>query len=547
MGLLLGVDGGNTKTIAVVARRDGSVAGVGKSGLSDIHGAPTPSDGVGEIVRAVDAALAVAGVSVSDLDAATFSLAGVDWPEDFVYLRGELVRRLALGGEPAIVNDAVGAIRSGSPDWTGIAVVCGTGGAVGARNVRGDVFHYGFWPDGTGGGALGAQGLAAVWRADLGVGPETTLTGRALQRWGCSDPLELLHAFTRLDTPPIPVSEKSLFAEVVLDEAAVGDPVAVEIVRTAGTRLGDYGRLSAHRVALADGSVHELHRRSHEKNTVGFAVAHHPVDWFVGSEGTLGVVLEAELTLLPLPERVTGMWIPFGTLDDALALVIAARASALKPRCLEFFDGRAFPLVRDAADDPGWAPAAEAVVYLEDVSPVTPFDEWLALTELHHGTVDDIRVADTEPALREARRLRHAVPAAMNEAGAARRAFGGRKVSTDWAVPHELLGVALRHAADAVANHRAPLPVIYGHAGNGHPHQNFIAHDADELARVMLAVEETLHHVLALGGTVAAEHGIGKLKRKWLPLQATPIEIAVMRGLKNALDPRGLMAPGNVL
>ncbi len=91
------------------------------------------------------------------------------------------------------------------------------------------------------------------------------------------------------------------------------------------------------------------------------------------------------------------------------------------------------------------------------------------------------------------------------------------------------------------------MPVVYGHAGNGHPHQNFIARDADELGPVERAVEETLHHVLALGGTVAAEHGIGKLKRKWLPLQATPLEISVMHGLKNALDPRGLMAPGNVL
>src|SRR5262249_2945042 len=183
-GLLLGVDGGNTKTIAVVARRDGAVVGVGKSGLSDIHGAPTPSDGAAEIVRAVDSALAAAEATVSDLDAALFSLAGADWPEGLGFLRRGLGRRLGLAGQPGIVNDAVGAIRSGSPDWTGIAVVCGTGGAVGARNEQGDVFHYGFWPDGTGGGALGAQGLAAVWRADLGVGPETTLTGRALERWG---------------------------------------------------------------------------------------------------------------------------------------------------------------------------------------------------------------------------------------------------------------------------------------------------------------------------------------------------------------------------
>ena len=332
------------------------------------------------------------------------------------------------------------------------------------------------------------------------------------------------------------------------EEATVGGAIACN---ASGARTMRYGPTRGHvraiKAALADGTVHDLHRRSHEKNTVGFAVAHHPVDWFVGSEGTLGVVLEAELTLLPLPEHVTGMWVPFSALDDALAFVVAARASALMPRCLEFFDSRAFPLVRDAAADPAWAPGAGAVVYLEDVSPVTSFDDWLALAELHHAMVDDIRVADDEPALREARRLRHAVPAAMNEAGAARRPFGGRKVSTDWAVPHELLGVALRHAADAVMNHSSPVPVIYGHAGNGHPHQNFIARDADELARVNSAVEETLHHVLALGGTVAAEHGIGKLKRKWLPLQATPMEIAVMRGLKNALDPRGLMAPGNVL
>ena len=249
-GLLLGVDGGNTKTIAVVARRDGTIASVGAAGCADIHNA-TPDEGVGEVVRAATAALAAAGASAGDLDSATFSLAGADWPEDFVFLRRELETQLGLQIEASIVNDAIGAIRSGTDDGVGIAVVCGTGGAVGARNAHGEVFHYGFWPDGTGAGALGRQALTAIWRADLGVGPATSLTGRALERWSCADPLDLLHAFTRLDTVPIPESEKARFAEVVLDEAAAGDPVALELVTTAGRRLGEYARVTAIRIGLA--------------------------------------------------------------------------------------------------------------------------------------------------------------------------------------------------------------------------------------------------------------------------------------------------------
>ena len=88
--------------------------------------------------------------------------------------------------------------------------------------------------------------------------------------------------------------------------------------------------------------------------------------------------------------------------------------------------------------------------------------------------------------------------------------------------------------------------MIYGHAGNGHPHQNFIAHDAAELARIEQVVEATLRHVIALGGTVAAEHGIGKIKRRWLSLQLTPLQLGVMRAMKRELDPGGMLAPGNL-
>jgi FAD/FMN-containing dehydrogenase len=89
--------------------------------------------------------------------------------------------------------------------------------------------------------------------------------------------------------------------------------------------------------------------------------------------------------------------------------------------------------------------------------------------------------------------------------------------------------------------------VIYGHAGNGHPHQNFIARDARELTTIEEVVEQTLRHVLSLGGTVAAEHGIGKIKRRWLPLQMNPLQISMMTAVKRELDPLGILAPGNIL
>jgi FAD/FMN-containing dehydrogenase len=304
-------------------------------------------------------------------------------------------------------------------------------------------------------------------------------------------------------------------------------------------------------VALADGTLAELRRTTLEKNTVGYALAHDPVDWFVGSEGTLGVVVEVELGLLPLPEQVIGLAVPFATEQDSLRFVVAARESrVLHPRCLEYFDVLALEIAREAEGSRGWAASAQGFVYVEEVPPhgVDPaLDEWLALAESHGALVDDVRVYEGETALREARRVRHAVPAHMNERGAARRAHGGRKVSTDWAVPYPLLARAIGRARELASEAGIDQAVTYGHAGNGHPHQNFIAHDADQLARIERVVEATLREVIALGGTVAAEHGIGKLKRKWLPLQMSPLQVRAMSAVKRELDPAGILAPGNVL
>jgi len=243
--LLLGVDGGNTKTVALVIEPDGTVVGSGRGGCGDIHNASSPEPALTEIARATTAAMDAAGAVPGDLAAAAFSLAGADWPEDFAFLRSELERRLGLLEAPEIVNDAVGGLRCGADGMVGVSVVIGTYAAVAARNARGELFHLGFWPDSTGAFALGSQALAAVWRRMLDLGPETSLLDRALARWGCTDAEELLYAFTRIGG--LEESEPGRFADAVLDEAEAGDPVAREIVTTVAGRMGDYARVCASR------------------------------------------------------------------------------------------------------------------------------------------------------------------------------------------------------------------------------------------------------------------------------------------------------------
>jgi N-acetylglucosamine kinase-like BadF-type ATPase len=245
--LLLGVDGGNTKTVAVVVDTDGTVVGSGLGGCGDIHNS-APEPALVEIVRATSAALDAAAATTSDLAAAAFSLAGADWPEDFAFLRNELRERLGLSEEPEVVNDAVGGLRCGTDDTVGVAVVIGTYAAVAARRDGGKPFHLGFWPDSTGAFALGSQALAAVWRQMLGLGPETSLLERALARWECTTAEELLYAFTRIGG--LEESEPGRFADAVLDEAESGDSVAREVVETVAARMGDYACVCASRTGL---------------------------------------------------------------------------------------------------------------------------------------------------------------------------------------------------------------------------------------------------------------------------------------------------------
>jgi N-acetylglucosamine kinase-like BadF-type ATPase len=247
MDYLLGVDGGNTKTIAVIARPDGTIVGSGRAGCSDIYGAPSDEDALGQIASAVHEAAVEAGIETDAVDWGGFSLAGADWPEDYVFLEGELLRR-GLSRRTAIVNDALGPLWAAGTAATGVSVVCGTGLAIGARNARGALWHGSFWLESIGAGTLGSRALRAAMRDDLGIGPQTELRVRIPAAMGATSIEDALHRATaRGRESEFP---RGHLAPVLLDAAEAGDAVAREIVAEAGRSIAEFALVAACTVGL---------------------------------------------------------------------------------------------------------------------------------------------------------------------------------------------------------------------------------------------------------------------------------------------------------
>lgn len=246
MDLILGVDAGNTKTIAFVARRDGSIIGYGRSGSGDIYNAAVGEE-IPTLREAVDAALAVAGASTADLAAAGFNMAGADYPEDYAFIEAA-VRRYGYGRAFTIVNDGIGPLWAGSPDGTGVAVTCGTGAATGARAADGRQWHSSFWQQTQGGHHLGNKTLKAVYNAELGITPPTALTERVLRFYGETDVERVLHRHTARGSG----EGRSIrhLARLLLDAAHEGDTVAREIVCKHGSELGAMALVAARKVGI---------------------------------------------------------------------------------------------------------------------------------------------------------------------------------------------------------------------------------------------------------------------------------------------------------
>jgi N-acetylglucosamine kinase-like BadF-type ATPase len=148
-----------------------------------------------------------------------------------------------------VYNDAIGALRAGSADGTGVVVVCGTGAATGARAPDGQIWHSSFWQEPQGGLELSRKALAAVFRAELGIDPPTALTAAVLDFLGQPSIAEALHALTaRNGARP---KQARYVVRMLLDVAERGDATARQIVCEHGAALGDYALVAARQVGIA--------------------------------------------------------------------------------------------------------------------------------------------------------------------------------------------------------------------------------------------------------------------------------------------------------
>lgn len=405
--------------------------------------------------------------------------------------------------------------------------------------------------------------------------------------------------------------------------ATIGGMVACNASGARSYRFGAVRpHVSALRVALADGDVLALrrgqalaggpdgrtlelvteggrtlhvdlpgYRMPQTKNASGYYAADgmDAVDLFVGSDGTLGVICEVELALMPAPQVVWGVncffaepgapgdepamptvvstpapaagpAVPAGSAEaQALAFTVLVRNRLASAAAVEYFDADALDILRDQkahgtafAALPAVPPEASCCVYVE----IQRASEDDALADLYllgslmeqvGGSARLTWVGRTAIDREQQRFFRHAVPESVNMLIDERRKADPAitKLGSDMSVPDDRL-------ADVVALYRATLreeglqTAVWGHIGNNHLHVNVLPRDAAEYARGKALFSRWAREVTAMGGAVSAEHGVGKLKRDFLTVMYGEQNVAAMARTKLQLDPFGQLGRGNL-
>lgn len=338
------------------------------------------------------------------------------------------------------------------------------------------------------------------------------------------------------------------------DSASIGGIISTN---AGGARSFHYGSVRRHVLGLevtfmdgrtvwlergqpVDFPVRTVHMPDTTKNSAGYCLQPQLewVDLLAGSEGTLGVITCAEVQLLPVAPAILSGVIFFPSDTDALQAVEAWRGIS-ELRLLEFMDGRALDFVRpNYPDVPINAQAALMIEQNLESEEDAEIDRWAQRLEEQNAFSETswfgFRTADHE----RFREFRHTLAASVTDL-VRRRGFS--KFSTDFAVPfrlHRELYARYKQRCNEV------FPgsyTIFGHAGDANNHINLLPATKQEAERGAELMYELAQYVVALGGTVAAEHGIGKTKKDLLKLMYSPDEIDAMKEVKRTLDPQWLL------
>ncbi len=239
MANFLGIDAGGTKTHCLIGDSDGNILGFGKAGTGNYEGYGVDPARV-EIQKAVDGALAAAGLQLADIAHIGMGMAGADVPEDYEMLDTAIFAPM-FGSIPRVFrNDSMAGLRGGTLAPYGIVIACGTGCVCAGKNregretrVGGISEHYG---DKVSGSGIGAQGLHVVWRYRDGIVPHSFLVDKFLQRSGKPDLDSFFYAMYREE---MTYDDLQPMAKLVFDAAYEGDEQACNILEESGAYLGD--------------------------------------------------------------------------------------------------------------------------------------------------------------------------------------------------------------------------------------------------------------------------------------------------------------------
>src|SRR5689334_7473168 len=280
------------------------------------------------------------------------------------------------------------------------------------------------------------------------------------------------------------------------------------------------------------------------KNATGYFVAPEmdAVDLFVGSEGTLGVIGEVEVKLVPKPEGLLSGVVFFADETDVLALVREVRAH-VDARAVEFFDRESLRFLREKY--PAIPAEAVAAIFFEQETTAATeeavLSQWTVLLDEHHALADSWFATNGQDQAK-LREFRHQLPVLMNEWFAHYRQ---RKVSTDMSVPDEAFPGLFRLYKETLQPSGLRY-TIFGHIGDNHVHVNILPRDDAEGAHARELYVHFLKYAASVGGTLSAEHGVGKLKRDYLRYFYTDDQLREMATLKKSLDPNGILGRGNI-